>query len=84
MASRMFPLFCADSQEVVNHTLEVDANGEVILTSPTGRVIKLPAGTTATQLKEFAAKHKAANEGQLSVEKLEQQTNALFDELDAL
>lgn len=83
MSARTFKLFCADTQAVVDHNLEVDANGEIVLTSPTGRVIKLPAGTTAAQLKEFAVKHKEANEGQLSVAKIEEQTNELFAELDA-
>lgn len=79
-------VFSAELQREVPHTLDIDGNGEVLLTCiETGRSLKYPAGTTAAQLKVMLAEHKAANQGQITQEKLDEEKAALlagFDDID--
>jgi hypothetical protein len=65
-------IFCADEQVKTTHTLEVDANGEIIATCPCGRFIKFPAELTAGELEKLITTHEKDNklsEAALKVEK---------------
>lgn len=74
--------FSAELQKETPHTIDIDGNGEIVLTcTETGRFLKFPKGTIASDLKSLMASHKDANLGQLSVEQLEAQKKALLDEL---
>jgi hypothetical protein len=61
-------LFCANDQKETAHVLDVDGNGEVVLTCPCGRFIKLPAGADAAGIRPYADAHRASNEGQITQE----------------
>ena len=87
-------VFCATEQIETPHVIDIDGNGEVILTCTTqhgvdenekpilcGRFLKFPAGTTAETLKELLATHKKVNEGQVSVEGIEKEKEALIEGL---
>lgn len=63
--------FCANEQADTAHVLDIDGNGEVVLTCACGRFIKLPRTTTPESLKAYVEAHKAANEGQITVESIE-------------
>lgn len=60
-------IFCANCQEEKAHVLSLAPDGEVVATCECERAIKFPAGITAEQFNELIEKHKAANEGQISV-----------------
>lgn len=75
-------VFCANEQKETDHKIDIDGNGEVVLTCianvgteeepiECGRFLKFPKGTNAATLKESLAKHKAGNEGQITVESQE-------------
>jgi hypothetical protein len=75
-------VFNADLQKETEHTVDVDDNGEIVLTcSENGRTLKFPAGTTGAQLKQLLAKHKKANEGQKTVAALDAKKAALLADL---
>jgi hypothetical protein len=66
-------MFDASLQREAPHTIDIDGNGEIVLTSAeTGRFVKLPATTTPDELKAYIAEHKAANEGQITVASIEE------------
>lgn len=75
-------VFCAKEQKETAHVLDIDGNGEIVLTCECGSFIKLPRGTDAEGLKAYVATHKAANEGQISVEALEAEKEKLFAGLE--
>lgn len=79
--AKTITFFCANDQAETAHTLDIDGNGEVVLTCACGRFIKLPKGTTAEQLQQYAADHKAGNAGQVSVEKVEAEKAKLLESL---
>lgn len=54
-------IFCANEQAEIEHTLEVDNNGEIVATCACGRFIKFPATTTATEVELMISEHKQAN-----------------------
>lgn len=65
-------IFCANCQEEKPHELGLAPNGEITATcSECERVIKFPAVASAEQFNELVAKHKTANEGQVSIAKQE-------------
>lgn len=74
-------MFCANDQVEMAHSLDIDGNGEIVLTCSCGRFQKLPAGTDADGVRAFVEAHKAANEGQRSVESLEAEKAKLLEEL---
>ena len=59
----------------------MDGAGEIVLTCECGRFVKLPANTDAAGLKVYAAKHKAANEGQVSMAAIEEKKAELLKSL---
>jgi hypothetical protein len=70
--------FCANCQEDKPHSVDVQPNnGEVTLTCDCSRFIKLPAGMEAADAKEYLKAHKESNQGQISVEKMEDAKNKL-------
>ena len=76
-------MFDAELQRDAEHTLTVDGNGEVVLTSvETGRFVKLPKGTTPDELKAYVEAHKAANMGQVSVASIEAKEQELLSAFD--
>jgi hypothetical protein len=76
-------MFDASLQRECAHTLDIAQNGEIVLTSiESGRFVKLPAGTDAAGVADFIAKHKAANEGQITVDAMEAEKQALLDSLN--
>lgn len=74
-------VFCAREQKETAHVLDIDGNGEIVLTCECGSFIKLPRGTDAKGLKEYIASHKVSNEGQISQESIEADKKKLLDEL---
>lgn len=74
-------MFCANDQAETDHTLDVDGNGEVVLTCACGRFTKLPADTTSESLATYIVAHKASNEGQITVASLEAKKQELLDGL---
>ena len=76
-------VFCANEQADTEHTLDMDGNGEVVLTCACGRFIKLPADTTPESFKAYIAAHKEANMGQISQESIDAKKAELLDSLTA-
>lgn len=85
-------VFCAAQQKETEHSFDIDANGELVLTctlnigteeapQACGRFIKYPKGTTADDLKSHLVAHKEANMGQVSAEALEAEKQAILDEM---
>lgn len=64
-------VFCAEEQADTDHVLDIDGVGEIVLTCDCGRFLKFPAGTTSEDLKAYIAKHRASNQGQVSVAAIE-------------
>lgn len=75
-------MFDASLQRDVPHTIDIDGNGEIVITSvESGRFIKLPKETDAAGLRAYIETHKAANEGQVSQESLDAKKAELLDAL---
>ena len=75
-------VFNAELQKETPHVIDFAGNGEIILTcEQTGRFLKFPKGTTGEVLKELLAKHKAANEGQVTAASLEAEKEKLLGDL---
>lgn len=81
MANETIKFFCANDQAETDHALDIDGNGEIVLTCPCGRFVKLPKGTDAAGIRSYAEAHRAANQGQVSVEKMEAEKAKLLGEL---
>lgn len=81
MANETVKLFCANDQAETDHALDIDGAGEIVLTCACGRFIKLPKGTDAAGIKAYATAHRASNEGQMSVEKIEADKAKLISDL---
>lgn len=76
-------VFNAGLQKETEHVLDIDGAGEIVLTcTETGRVLKFPKGTTGAELKVLLAEHKAVNEGDITVEAIEEQKAKLIEDLD--
>lgn len=72
-------MFDAELQREAPHTLEIDNNGEVVLTCvETGRFTKLPADTTVESAKAYMDAHRTANTGQITVASIEEKKAALL------
>lgn len=75
-------MFDASLQKDCDHTIDIDGSGEIVLTSvESGRFVKLPADTDSASLAAFIESHKAANEGQLTVEALDAKKAELIEGL---
>lgn len=75
-------MFDASIQKDVEHKVDIDGNGEIVLTSiETGRFVKLPAGTTAEGVKAYVEAHKASNEGQKSTAAIAEEKAKLLADL---
>jgi len=78
-------LFCARCQAITEHAGSVDMNGEFVFrcqTESCDRFIKFPSDIDATAFNELALKHKAANEGQVSLEEQEARLDTILSEPD--
>lgn len=75
--------FCANEQAETQQTVDIDGNGEVVLTCECGRFLKMPHGTTGAELRAYETKHVEANEKQLSIQKLEDDKAALIEDIAA-
>lgn len=86
-------MFCARQQRDTTHELDIDGNGEIVLTCTEnvgtekepeicGRFVKLPAGTDAEGVKAYVAAHKESNQGQVSVEAAEAKKAQLLADLN--
>lgn len=78
---KLISAYCAGEQKETSHKLDIDMNGEITLSCISegcARFLKFPKGTTAETLKEHLAKHKASNEGQVTVEQLEKEKEELL------
>lgn len=82
-------VFCAREQQETDHILDIDGNGEIILTCTSdpdasgicGRFLKYPKETDIGTLKTHLENHKKANEGQVSLEESERHKKELIDGL---
>lgn len=61
---------------------EVDAKDPEVAPKICGRFVKYPRGTSAEELRGHIANHKEANEGQLTVEAIEKEQDALIEALN--
>lgn len=76
-------VFCANEQKETEHSIDIDGNGEIVLTCvECGRFIKLPKGTDAAGIKEYIVKHKASNEGQVTLEAIEAHKAKILEDLN--
>lgn len=76
-------MFCANDQVETAHILDIDGNGEILITcSVCGRFTKLPEGTDAKGVKEYIESHKESNIGQRSVESIEKKKAEILESLD--
>ena len=82
MDNNKVTMFCANDQVETEHDLDVDGNGEVVLTCPCGRFIKMPANTTPETLTVAIEKQKESNEGQITQESIEQKKQELLDAIN--
>lgn len=71
--------FCAGHQEVTDHEVTIDANGEYLFTCECGRFFKIPADSDKAAITAFLSKHEKTNKGQLSVEEVEKANKAKLD-----
>ena len=75
-------MFNAELQKETEHTVDIDSNGEIILTCiETGRFVKLPKETDSEGLKAYIAAHKKANEGQVTQASIEARKAELLEGL---
>lgn len=74
-------VFCANEQKETAHTVDIDGNGEVVLTCACGRFLKFPADTDSETLKKYIIAHREQNSGQLSVEAIEAHKAKLIADL---
>lgn len=83
-------VFCAGEQKETDYNLDIDGNGEIVLTCTSnvgteeepkvcGRFLKYPKGTDATKLKVLLEKHKEVNEGDVLAEDIEKQKAELLN-----
>lgn len=63
--------FCANCQELKDHTVTIDLNGDYSFECPCGRFFKLVGSLDKKGISQALEAHKAANEGQLTVEAIE-------------
>lgn len=74
-------VFDAELQQEAAHTVDIDQNGEIVLTSvETGRFLKFPAGTSPAELEVLLGKHKEENTGQLSMAVIEEEKAAIIEQ----
>ena len=71
--------FCANCQAEKPHAIEVNVNGEIVLTCECSRFIKFPPGLDAPSIDSLLATHKTANEGQVSIQASHDAAAALAD-----
>lgn len=74
--------FCANCQADTIHQMEVDQNGEIVLTCDCGRFQKLPAGMTKTEMKDELSHRKETAEGQVSLEESYRAAEEIADSAD--
>lgn len=68
MASPEVNIFDAIVQKVAAHTLEVDANGEIVATSTaSNHTIKFPGGLSRAEFDQAVADYEEANKGQVLI-----------------
>lgn len=60
--------FCANCQTETDHEASIADNGDLVLTCPCGRSMKFPSSFDADQLADALNAHKAANDGQVTVD----------------
>lgn len=78
-------MFDASIQKVCEHTVEVDGNGEYVITSTeTGRFTKLAADTNVDELNTYLHEHNSVNTDQLSVAELEVKAVDMVDALQEI
>lgn len=77
--TKTISVFNTELQKETPHAITFSSTGEIVLTcEETGRFLKYAKGTTAEELKGLLAKHKEANEGQVTTEALDKQKDELL------
>jgi len=82
-------VFCVNEQTETPHRLDIDGNGELVVTCTSnigteetpatcGRFLKFPKGITSEELKVRLQAHKESNHGQVSVQQIEAQKEELL------
>lgn len=82
-------VFCVEEQCETPHQLDIDGNGELVVTCTSnigtedapaicGRFLKFPKGITSEELKIQIQSHKESNQGQISVRQIEAQKEELL------
>lgn len=74
-------VYCAYDQEYTKHTIDVDENGETVLTCDCGRFVKIPASVKPADMKEYLVSHAEANEGQVSREDIDKKKTEVSNAL---
>lgn len=62
--------FCANEQEITEHKVTVDVNGEFLFTCDCGRFFKLPGDLDKKAIDEALILHEDHNKGQVSQEEI--------------
>ncbi len=79
-------IFCANCQNDVPHTGEVDLNGELVFTCTTpdcGRFIKVPAGMSAEEIHAYFVAQRESNVGQVSIAESYAMLAKVFESADS-
>lgn len=77
-------MFSPELQKEAEHTLDIDTNGEIVLTCvETKRFVKFPAGTSAEAMKAQMEAYKNANKGKISLASIEAKRAELLEGLKA-
>ncbi len=74
-------VFCANEQKETTHQVDIDANGEIVVSCECGRFLKFPRGTSAKELKEHLTRHQEHNTGQVSQEALDAERTKFLNDL---
>lgn len=79
--TRTVDAFCAELQKVVSHEVTIDANGEYVFTSPSGRFFKVAADA---DVQEALRAHEESNKGQVTAAQIAKENAAKLALLDSL
>lgn len=76
---KVITVFCANDQVEQPHEVNIDTNGEWLLTCTNcQRTLKFPVTFSAQDIKDSLAEHKAVNEGQITQEIIDKKINELI------
>lgn len=75
-------IFDAKLQQIVPHKVSIDANGEWLFESPSGRFLKLPASVDPIDFDKHFKVHEEVNTGQVNIEEQEAKLAAFLADVN--